>query len=116
MFVTKREDLLGPKWIINFPTKGHWKYPSKIKWIEDGLADLARVIEEKKIQSVAIPPLGSGNGGLQWTEVRPLIEKALGSLKGVKVMVYEPTAKYQNVSKRAGVEELTPHAPLLLKW
>jgi O-acetyl-ADP-ribose deacetylase (regulator of RNase III) len=113
MFVTEREDLLGPKWIINFPTKGHWRYPSQIKWIEDGLADLARVIEEKKIRSIAIPPLGSGNGGLQWTEVRPLIEKALVSLKDVDVIVYEPTAKYQNVAKRAGVEELTAPRALI---
>jgi O-acetyl-ADP-ribose deacetylase (regulator of RNase III) len=107
MFVTEREDLLGPKWIINFPTKGNWKYPSQIKWIEDGLADLVRVIAEKGIGSIAIPPLGSGNGGLNWTEVRPLIEKALGSLKNVNVVVYEPTVKYQNVAKRTGVEELT---------
>ena len=64
MFVTEREDLLGPKWIINFPTKAHWRYPSQIKWIRDGLTDLVQVIQEKKIQSIAIPPLGSGNGGL----------------------------------------------------
>jgi len=107
MFVTQREDLLGPKWIINFPTKGHWKYPSQMKWIEDGLADLARVIEKKKIRSIAIPPLGSGSGGLDWTEVRSRIEKALGSLKDVNVIIYEPTAEYQNVAKRSGVEELT---------
>src|SRR5205807_1442065 len=105
MFVTEREDLLGPKWIINFPTKGHWKYPSQIKWIEEGLADLVRVMEEKKIRSIAIPPLGSGNGGLKWTEVRPLIENVLGSLKDADIIVYEPTAKYQNVAKRTGVEE-----------
>jgi O-acetyl-ADP-ribose deacetylase (regulator of RNase III) len=113
MFAIEREDLLGPKWIINFPTKGHWKYPSQIKWIEDGLADLVRLIEEKKIRSIAIPPLGSGNGGLEWTKVRPLIEKALGSLKDVKVIVYEPTAKYQNVAKRTGVEELTAPRALI---
>ena len=107
MFVTEREDLLGPKWIINFPTKGHWKYPSQMKWIEDGLADLARVIEKKRIRSIAIPPLGSGSGGLNWTEVRSRIEKALSSLKDVNVIIYEPTAKYQNVAKRSGVEKLT---------
>jgi O-acetyl-ADP-ribose deacetylase (regulator of RNase III) len=107
MFVTEREDLLGPKWIINFPTKGHWRYPSQIKWIEDGLGDLARVIQEKRIRSIAVPPLGSGNGGLEWSQVRPLIERVLGSLMDVDVSVYEPTAKYQNVAKRAGVEELT---------
>jgi hypothetical protein len=107
MFVTEREDLLGPKWIINFPTKGHWRYPSQMKWIEDGLADLVRVIEEKKIRSIAISPLGSGSGGLDWKEVRFRIEKALGSLKDVNVIIYEPSAKYQNVAKRSGVEELT---------
>ena len=48
MFVTEREDLLGPKWIINFPTKAHWRYPSQIKWIQDGLTDLARVISGKE--------------------------------------------------------------------
>jgi O-acetyl-ADP-ribose deacetylase (regulator of RNase III) len=107
MFVTEREDLLGPKWIINFPTKAHWKYPSQMKWIEDGLNDLVRVVEERQIRSIAIPPLGSGNGGLEWTEVRPKIEQALGSLKEVSVIVYEPTARYQNVAKRSGVEKLT---------
>ena len=58
MFVTEREDLLGPKWIINFPTKGHWRYPSQIKWIQEGLNDLVRLIQGKKIRSIAIPPLG----------------------------------------------------------
>jgi O-acetyl-ADP-ribose deacetylase (regulator of RNase III) len=113
MFVTERKDLLGPKWIINFPTKGHWKYPSQMKWIEDGLSDLARVIKEKQIRSIAIPPLGSGNGGLKWSEVRPRIESVLGALENVAVVVYEPTSKYQNVAKRSGVENLTPARALV---
>lgn len=107
MFVTERESLLGPKWIVNFPTKGHWRYPSRMEWIESGLTDLARVIREKKIGSIAIPPLGSGNGGLNWSDVRPLIEATLGELKDVSIFVYEPTTKYQNVAKRTGVEMLT---------
>jgi O-acetyl-ADP-ribose deacetylase (regulator of RNase III) len=107
VFATERKDLLGPKWIINFPTKGHWRYPSKIEWVQEGLNDLARFIQDKKISSIAVPPLGSGNGGLNWSEVRPLIEASLGSLKDVTVIVYEPTAKYQNVAKREGVENLT---------
>lgn len=113
MFVTEREDLLGPKWIINFPTKAHWRYPSQMKWIEDGLADLARFLQEKKISSVAIPPLGSGNGGLDWCEVRERIEQVLGPLEGVNIVVYEPTAKYQNVAKRTGVENLTAPRALI---
>ncbi len=113
VFVTEREDLLGPKWLINFPTKEHWRNASKLEWIEEGLADLKRFIAEKKIRSIAIPPLGSGNGGLEWSEVKPLIEAALSTLKDVDVVVYEPTAKYQNVSKREGVDKLTAPRALI---
>jgi len=113
VFVTEREDLLGPKWLINFPTKEHWRNASKLEWIEQGLADLKRFIEEKKIRSIAIPPLGSGNGGLEWSKVKPLIEAALSTLKDVDVVVYEPTAKYQNVSKREGVDKLTTPRALI---
>jgi O-acetyl-ADP-ribose deacetylase (regulator of RNase III) len=76
MFVTERQAMLGPKWIINFPTKQHWRGKSKMEWIEAGLEDLKRVIAEKNIHSIAIPPLGSGNGGLNWLEVRARIEAA----------------------------------------
>ncbi|MGQ0484867.1 MAG: type II toxin-antitoxin system antitoxin DNA ADP-ribosyl glycohydrolase DarG [Hyphomicrobiales bacterium] len=113
MFVTERRQLLGPRWIINFPTKVHWRYPSRIAWIEEGLEDLKRVIMENNIRSVALPPLGSGNGRLDWSDVRPRIEAALGSLPGVHVIVYEPTKKYQNVAKRAGLEKLTPARALV---
>jgi O-acetyl-ADP-ribose deacetylase (regulator of RNase III) len=108
IFATERKDLVGgPKWIINFPTKKHWRNPSKMDWIKDGLQDLVRFIREHKIKSIALPPLGSGNGGLDWKEVRPIIEATLGSLQDVDVLVFEPTARYQNVAKPAGVEKLT---------
>ncbi|MGY4230081.1 O-acetyl-ADP-ribose deacetylase (regulator of RNase III) [Bradyrhizobium sp. USDA 4503] len=113
MFVTERQALIGPKWIINFPTKQHWRGASKMEWIESGLRDLKGVITEKKVRSIAIPPLGSGNGGLNWPDVRPKIEAALGTLNDVSVIVYEPTDQYQNVSKRAGVEKLTPARALV---
>lgn len=113
MFVTRRDELMGPKWIINFPTKAHWRFPSKIEWIASGLEDLKNIIHEKHIRSVALPPLGSGNGGLDWRNVRPLIEGALGAIPDVDVIVYEPTSKYQNVSKRSGVEKLTPSRALV---
>lgn len=113
MFVTERQQLMRPKWIINFPTKAHWRYPSRIEWIEAGLKDLVRVITENGIRSVAVPPLGSGNGGLDWRAVRSRIEAALGSLPSVEVIVYEPTRKYQNVAKRSGVEKLTPARALV---
>ena len=113
MFVTERRELIGPKWIINFPTKKHWRYPSKIEWIDEGLEDLKRIIQKYEIRSIALPPLGSGNGGLDWAAVRPRIEAALSGLAGVEVVVFEPTVKYQNVAKREGVEKLTPARALI---
>jgi hypothetical protein len=105
--------LSGPHWIINFPTKKHWRQPSQLQWIVEGLQDLRRVIDEKSIHSIALPPLGAGNGGLDWGEVRPIVEKSLSDLKDVEVLVYEPTDKYQNVQKPTGVEELTPARVLI---
>ncbi len=114
VFATERRDFVsGPKWIINFPTKEHWRAPSRLEWIRDGLADLRRFIEQHKIRSIALPPLGSGNGGLDWREVRPLIVGALEPLQDVTIIVYEPTKKYQNVQKREGIEKLTPARALL---
>ena len=65
MFVTENRAFEGPHWIINFPTKKHWRQPSKLEWIIEGLQDLRRVIQEHQIRSIALPPLGSGNGGLE---------------------------------------------------
>ncbi len=113
MFVTRRDELFGPKWIINFPTKDHWRYPSKIEWIAEGLTDLKKVIGENNIKSIALPPLGAGNGGLRWSDVRQHIEEALSSVDGVRVVVYEPTAQYQNVEKRSGIEKLTAPRALI---
>jgi O-acetyl-ADP-ribose deacetylase (regulator of RNase III) len=113
MFAFQRDDLYGPKWVINFPTKGHWRYPSKMEWIEAGLKDLRQFIEREKIKSVAIPPLGSGNGKLDWANVKYCIQKEFGQMSGVDIIVYEPTSKYQNVAKRGGVEKLTPARALI---
>ena len=113
MFVTENRTFEGPRWIINFPTKKHWRQPSKLEWIVEGLSDLRRVVQEKSIRSVALPPLGSGNGGLDWSDVRPEIQRFLGDLGDVEINVYEPIEKYQNVAKRTGVEELTPARVLI---
>ena len=114
IFATEQQDLMrNPKWIINFPTKQHWRNPSKIEWIDAGLASLRSFIIEKSIHSIALPPLGSGNGGLDWRDVRPRIEAMLGPLKDVAVTVYEPGPAFQNVAKRKGVEELTPARALI---
>lgn len=113
VFVTERRDLMGPRWIINFPTKQHWRSRTQPEWIESGLKDLRRVIEEYGIRSIALPPLGCGNGGLDWHKVQPLIEAELGSLANTDILVFEPTSKYQNVQKRHGVERLTPARALV---
>ena len=113
VFVTERTDLMGPRWIINFPTKEHWRGKTRLEWIDQGLADLKRVILEKSIRSIAIPPLGTGNGGLDWSVVKPRIDKALSTLEGVDVLVFEPTRQYHNVTKRRGVEKLTPARALI---
>ncbi|HUQ48074.1 MAG TPA: macro domain-containing protein [Gemmatimonadaceae bacterium] len=114
MFVTERPLILGaPRWIVNFPTKQHWRGKARIEWIKDGLEDLRQIVVEKGIHSLALPPLGCGNGGLDWRVVRPLIERALGDLLDVDVVVYEPTSEYQNVAKRGGVEKLTPARALI---
>jgi len=80
----------SPRFILNFPTKRHWRDNSRIEDIRLGLADLVRVVKETGIASVAIPPLGSGLGGLSWAAVRPLIETACKELDRVRVFVYEP--------------------------
>jgi O-acetyl-ADP-ribose deacetylase (regulator of RNase III) len=113
MFVTKNEELFGPTWVINFPTKTNWRVNTRLEWIKEGLNDLLRVIEQNQIRSIAIPPLGCGNGGLDWSSVRPVILAALEQVEGLNAIVYEPTDTYQNVSKRTGVEKLTPARALV---
>ena len=112
MFVTETHELTGPRWIINFPTKQHWRADSRMEWIIEGLVDLRRFIIEQKVGSVAIPPLGAGNGGLEWSLVREQIEKLLGDLD-INILVFEPSQKYQNVAKREGVQTLTPARALI---
>ena len=115
VLVTRNEALVGPRWIIHFPTKKHWRHPSRLEWVRDGLADLARVLRDNGIRSVAVPPLGCGNGGLRWGDVRPVIQSALADLEGVEVLVYEPAEAYQSPPKRTGYSELTPARSLIVE-
>ncbi len=80
----------GPRYVINFPTKGHWRGRSRLEDIQRGLDDLARVIAELEITSIAVPPLGCGSGGLNWTDVEPLIRRALGVLNDLDVALFAP--------------------------
>ena len=113
MFVTETNELVGARWIINFPTKDHWRAPSQMTWITAGLQDLRRFLIENQVKSIAIPPLGAGNGGLDWLAVRAEIESILGDMDSIDIIVFEPTQQYQNVTKRAGVEKLTPARALI---
>jgi len=90
MFVVATGRLTNPRYVINFPTERHWRNKSRLEDIKKGLEDLVRVVKEKDIRSIAIPPLGCGFGGLRWEEVRPLIVKAFESLPDVQVLIYEP--------------------------
>lgn len=82
--------LVGPRYVINFPTKRHWVGRSSYKDIEAGLTALVEEVRKRGIRSIAIPPLGCGNGGLQWSKVRPMIESAFAALPEVQVHLYGP--------------------------
>ena len=90
MFIFETGLLMDPKYIINFPTKRHWRGPSRIEDIEVGLDALAKDVERLGIRSIAVPPLGCGNGGLAWDVVRPMIVRAFERLPDVRVLLYAP--------------------------
>jgi O-acetyl-ADP-ribose deacetylase (regulator of RNase III) len=90
MHVFERKEMLNPRLIINFPTKRHWRSPARMADLESGLHALVAEIKKRNIHSVAVPPLGCGNGGLDWAIVRPAIEKALSGLKDVQILLYPP--------------------------
>lgn len=116
MFVVKDGDLLHEKFIINFPTKEHWKSPSKIAHIEQGLIGLKEVIQRYDIKSIALPPLGCGNGGLDWNIVKPIITESLEDLD-IAISVYEPNAAIKSVlqaEEKPKEKKLTPVKAMLL--
>lgn len=90
MFVYEVGQLTTPRYIINFPTKRHWRGKSRIEDIESGLKALVGEIRQRGIRSIAIPPLGSGLGGLDWNDVRPRIEAAMREVPDVRVRIFEP--------------------------
>jgi len=93
MFIFDNADMLNlvkPRFLINFPTKDHWRGKSKMSFIEDGLDDFIIQIQKYNIQSVAIPPLGCGNGGLPWTDVKKIIEEKLSFINDVDFIIYAP--------------------------
>ena len=110
LMVTDKSIHFGLKEIINFPTKVHWKAPSKYEYVEDGLKALRILIQEKNIRSIAIPPLGCGNGGLDWAVVKPMIVRHLGDLD-IDVQVYEPNTHIKQLLQQQETKKevkLTP--------
>src|SRR6266508_569402 len=90
VFVHDLNRLTNPRYVINFPTKEHWKAKSRIEDIETGLGALVREVRARKIRSIAMPPLGCGLGGLRWAKVKPLIEEAFRKVPDVRVLLYQP--------------------------
>jgi len=113
LFVTEETTLLGGrKIIINFPTKTDWRKPSEYIYIDQGLKSLASFINDNRIYSIAIPPLGAGNGGLDWNKVRAMIELYLSPLD-CEIQIYQPNAIIQEAMKKERVK-LTPARAMLL--
>ena len=117
LLIFKENTLQGERIIVNFPTKTEWYQKSKYEYIESGLQALVSELKKGEIQSIAIPPLGCGNGGLQWNKVKPMIEKYLSSFTETDILIYEPNdavkelLKNQESNKEA---KLTPARAMLL--
>lgn len=112
MFITEENTLQGKKIIINFPTKTSWRKPSSYSFIENGLVALREEIIQLGIKSIAIPPLGSRNGGLDWNQVKPMIVRALSDLD-CDVLVYEPNDVILEKMRSERVK-LTPARAMML--
>lgn len=116
LLLFREETKEGQKVIINFPTKTNWQLPSRYEYIEAGLKELVEIINREHIQSIALPPLGCGNGGLQWEKVKPMMQEYLSSLNNVDVFIYEPDAAIKAHLRRQSDRDskLTPARAMLL--
>lgn len=112
ILVTEIPRLDGTKLIVNFPTKTTWRKPSEYEYIEKGLQDLKNKIHDLKIQSIAIPPLGSHNGGLDWHRVKAMIIEQLSDVD-CDIRIYEPSGAIVERLKSERVR-LTPARAMLL--
>lgn len=117
MFWFRTGFLANPKYIVNFPTKRHWRGKSRLEDIAAGLRALASDVRERNVRSIAVPPLGSGLGGLAWTEVRPLIVRAFESVPDLEVQVFEPLGDADETPglQRKGVPKMTPGRAALIE-
>lgn len=112
MFITATNSMMNPKWIINFPTKKHWMHKSSYDYINSGLEDLIQHTTKLGIKSIAIPPLGSGQGGLDWAKVKNILVEKLEGLQ-MDIMVYEPSSKGKTTSYQSNINLTKPRALIL---
>jgi len=117
MFIYETGTLTNPKYIINFPSKRHWRGASRLEDIEAGLGDLGKFIREKHITSIALPPVGCGLGGLDWSKVRAKIEEVLNKLSHVKIIVYKPgdAPNADKMVRNRAVPAMTPGRAALVE-
>lgn len=110
MLIHDTSCITGPRYVINFPTKRHWRGKSKLKDVETGLAALVADVQRLGIRSIAVPPLGCGLGGLDWGVVRPMIEQAFAPLPDLVVRIYEPAGApaAESMAKSAAPPAMTP--------
>jgi O-acetyl-ADP-ribose deacetylase (regulator of RNase III) len=117
LLLVREQSLTGEKIIVNFPTKTDWRLQSEYAYIESGLIALVQAIKDNSIKSIAIPPLGCGNGGLDWSKVKILLEKYLGGLDTVEILIYEPDEGIKQLLKeKSNFKDikLTPARAMLL--
>jgi O-acetyl-ADP-ribose deacetylase (regulator of RNase III) len=121
LFVFDRGQLFeendGPQYIINFPTKTHWRKPSKLEYIEQGMDALVEEVQQRDIESIAIPPLGCGNGGLDWEDVEAIIERHIEALPEVRVVLYPPGYEpdVDDIEVETDRPNMTPGRALVIK-
>jgi len=117
MYITNFGDMLDKKYIINFPTKNHWRGKSKYEYIESGLDDLINKIHDYNIKSIAIPPLGSGLGGLDWNIIKKMILDKLSPIHDLELNIYEPNNNInaKNIIINTKEPNMTQGRALLIK-
>jgi O-acetyl-ADP-ribose deacetylase (regulator of RNase III) len=117
MFIFETGKMFNPRFIVNFPTKRHWKGLSRYEDIKAGLEDLVKEVRHRNIRSIAIPPLGCGLGGLDWGRVRAMIEQTFSSLPEVTVKLFEPKGapKAEQMPVGTGKPRLTIARALFIK-
>lgn len=116
VFLFSTGKFVPPLYIVNFPTKNHWRENSKLEYISSGLEDLVKTLKDLDVSSIAVPPLGCGLGGLKWGMVRPLIERAFSELPDLDVYLFEPsgTPATDDMPINTKIPQLTRNKAMML--